>query len=78
MHNYLKKLNDGIAKGFQAPAGLSDLKIEHDNWCLIFRGGECNCDPTLTLTSGLSLDEHVRLIMESAKEFNATVKAKQS
>ncbi len=48
-HNYMKKIRRMVADGqIPAEAGLSHLSIRHDDWCGIFKGGVCNCDPEIT------------------------------
>jgi hypothetical protein len=78
-HNYLKKLNQLIGQGIlqTRPGVLSDVKIEHDEWCNIFRGGECNCDPTLTVRHNVTMDELVEHSRESAESFKAMVERKK-
>ena len=29
--------------------GIIDVYVEHDNWCNIFKGGECNCKPNIKM-----------------------------
>ena len=48
LHNYERKLQDLInAKIIPTltQPGVHDIKIEHDDWCLIYKGGFCNCNP---------------------------------
>lgn len=78
MHNYVKKWTAIVESGaVPIVPGLSDLKIEHDDFCLIFVGGECNCDPRFTLTSGLTVEEHLRRIQESAANFRTFARSKR-
>lgn len=47
-HNYLKKLIAMRARGkLPITAGLWDLEVALDNWCRIYKGGYCNCDPDI-------------------------------
>ena len=47
-HNYFQKLQVLIAAGVTGKVGvLSQTRIYHDDWCAIFRGGYCNCDPDI-------------------------------
>jgi hypothetical protein len=29
------------------PGQVIGVKVYHDNWCAIFRGGQCNCSPEI-------------------------------
>lgn len=41
--NYLDRVLD---LGAEAKKGtLTMVSIRHDDWCGIFRGGDCDCDP---------------------------------
>jgi len=45
-HNYVRKAREMIADGELKPkVGLGYLRVYHDDWCKIFSGGFCNCDP---------------------------------
>ncbi len=46
--NYLRRLTQAL-QGAQIPPGYHNVKIRHDSWCAIFRGGACNCDPEIEL-----------------------------
>ena len=48
-HNYMKKLMDMQARGELPPGGLSDVDVAHDDWCGVYTGSYCNCDPDITL-----------------------------
>ena len=47
-HNYTLKLLRLQAEG-KAPAspGLWRCEVRHDDWCGIWRGGRCDCDPVI-------------------------------
>nr|MBC7245426.1 hypothetical protein [Chloroflexota bacterium] len=32
--------------------GVHDVDVYHDDWCAIFRGGWCNCDPWIRVHEG--------------------------
>ena len=34
-----------IEKGRSLPKGIYHINVEHDIWCNIFKGKECNCKP---------------------------------
>jgi hypothetical protein len=46
-HNYLNKLLAMQARGALPTCGVSQLEIAHDDWCRIYLGGYCNCDPDI-------------------------------
>jgi hypothetical protein len=29
--------------------GVYGVEVQHDTWCNIFKQGECNCEPTITM-----------------------------
>ena len=29
--------------------GVHHIAVEHDDWCGVFQGKRCDCDPTITL-----------------------------
>lgn len=33
----------------QVPAGFHRVTVRHDEWCAIWKGGICNCDPEIDL-----------------------------
>jgi hypothetical protein len=50
-HNYEKKI---LAAGLTTPRGsASTFDVLHDDWCDIYRGGFCNCDPEIRMRDGL-------------------------
>jgi len=44
-HNYEKKLWRLYELGLIPAASVNLVDIYHDDWCDIYRGGRCNCDP---------------------------------
>lgn len=51
-HNYRAAINKAAAAGkfdMVKPGTVQTLEIQHDDWCAIFKGGECNCSPTMEL-----------------------------
>ena len=46
-HNYIVKLKRLEAEGKTPQSGLYYTDIRHDDWCGIFRGRRCNCDPDI-------------------------------
>ena len=48
-HNYYKKLI-GLNEEGKMPRGcLYGVDVYHDDWCRIYRGGYCNCDPDIII-----------------------------
>jgi hypothetical protein len=45
-HHYIEKLMRYVE---QATVGTGDhhVRISHDDWCAMFKGGVCNCDPDI-------------------------------
>jgi hypothetical protein len=54
-HNYIKKFQKLVDEGKldSTPGEMSAVRVEHDDWCLFFKGGECNCDPTFVETKNV-------------------------
>jgi hypothetical protein len=48
-HNYYKKLMELLEQGKLPPGRVTDVDICHDDWCRIYRGGYCDCDPEIKL-----------------------------
>ena len=46
-HNYFEKLRRFIEKNRPAPGKITEIDICHDDWCLIYKGGACNCNPEI-------------------------------
>ena len=44
---YIKEIQQRLEAGeMTAPPGeVRHITVQHDDWCSIFRGGECNCKP---------------------------------
>jgi hypothetical protein len=55
-HNFYKKLLDMYVRGDITQANLALVDITHDDWCGIFSGGYCNCDPEIRIPVPLDLD----------------------
>lgn len=46
-HNYYQKLMKLLEEG-KVPRGcISGVDVYHDNWCRIYHGGYCNCEPEI-------------------------------
>jgi hypothetical protein len=51
-HNYLKKLAKLHDMGAMDLApGVHDVAIAHDEWCGVYKGKHCNCNPDITITT---------------------------
>ena len=48
-HNYYAKLMKLYQEGRLPAASLSEVEILHDDWCAVYTGGYCNCDPDIQL-----------------------------
>ena len=46
-HNYIKKLLAMREQGLFPASGAISVRISHDDWCDIFTGGACNCEPLI-------------------------------
>jgi len=46
-HNYIKKLLAMREQGLFPASGAASVRISHDDWCDIFTGGACNCEPLI-------------------------------
>ena len=58
-HNYLQKLHHLWRTGaLPRDAGLHLIDVAHDDWCGIFDGKRCNCDPDIKLKRSLGRNTH--------------------
>jgi hypothetical protein len=49
-HNYLTKIQQMWASGdLPREAGYHQVAVSHDDWCGVFEGQRCNCDPEITV-----------------------------
>jgi hypothetical protein len=48
-HNYYKKLKKLFDQGKIPTMSAQLVEIYHDDWCAIYRGKYCNCDPDIKL-----------------------------
>lgn len=44
-HNYLRALPRWVAANPPAPGRLTEVETLHDDWCGIFHGHRCHCEP---------------------------------
>ncbi len=48
--HYLEKI-EAIARQQQLSPGLHNVQVLHDDWCSIWRDGECDCEPEVRLSA---------------------------
>ena len=48
-HNYFEKLLRFIETHRLTPAQITEIDVWHDDWCRVYRGGYCNCNPEIKL-----------------------------
>ena len=58
-HNYFKLLKKLFDQGKIPTMSLLWVDIYHDDWCAIYRGMYCNCEPDIKLRN-LSSDDSSR------------------
>ncbi len=46
-HNYVIKLMKLYQQGKVPTVGLNEMAVYHDDWCGIYQGRRCNCDPDI-------------------------------
>ena len=54
-HNYFKKVME-LSKLDAVKKGHSTISIHHDEWCKIYKGKYCNCDPDVELKANLLMN----------------------
>lgn len=47
MDEYMKRLQLAQS-GLIAIGGFIETSVSHDDYCAIYKGGKCNCDPDIT------------------------------
>jgi hypothetical protein len=53
--NYVKKIKYLASIGaIPMDVGMHKIDVLHDDWCAIFRGTMCNCNPTIKLKASLA------------------------
>ena len=55
-HNYIRKLLSMQHAGLLPVTGLYQLQVHHDDWCGVFRGARCDCDPVIEAHPAISGD----------------------
>lgn len=49
MHEYRRRLNTALSKGIVDKGNVAHAFVSHDDWCGIYSGAECNCDPDILI-----------------------------
>lgn len=49
MHEYMRRLILAKSLGTFPNEGVWDTQCAHDDWCPIYKGKECKCDPDITM-----------------------------
>jgi hypothetical protein len=49
LHNYWEKLLRFVEQWPLPPGRITEVDVCHDDWCAIYQGGYCNCDPEIKL-----------------------------
>ena len=58
-HNYLTKIHQMWQIGaLPREVGYHQVSVYHDDWCGIFQGQRCNCDPDIKLKFSLAGHAH--------------------
>jgi hypothetical protein len=53
--NYIKKIRYLANIGaIPRDVGIHTIDVLHDDWCAIFKGKPCNCNPTVRLKASVS------------------------
>jgi len=47
---YTHRLLAGLGNGMPLKPGVHHVAIEHDHWCTIYQGGDCNCVPNISVS----------------------------
>jgi hypothetical protein len=80
MHNYEKKIQKLIAEGKYPvePGKFFTAAVKHDDWCRVYGGGECNCDPDVTFTeiTNENRSQVSNTIAEESAQFRQRIKDK--
>jgi hypothetical protein len=57
------------ATGLHMTPGVHHVTVEHDAWCAIYRGGQCNCVPNITISGpdGITVVDEAGVPVKRAK-----------
>ncbi|MEK7754511.1 MAG: hypothetical protein AAB654_21480 [Acidobacteriota bacterium] len=50
--NYITKLRKMYAEGKLQPTGMYQAVVAHDDWCAMYDGRPCDCDPDIQVCEG--------------------------
>lgn len=51
MHEYMKRMNPAMMVELIGKGKVARLDIGHDDYCGVFKGQECNCDPEVIINT---------------------------
>jgi hypothetical protein len=51
MHEYLRRINLALERGEMPDGTSAECSVIHSAECVVYKGGECNCDPEICMTS---------------------------
>lgn len=51
-HEYLKRLNKAHESGIIEYGRVTNVEVQHDDWCGVYSGKHCNCDPEIIASMG--------------------------
>lgn len=49
MNEYQRRLDLALSMGILDRGTVNLAKVRHDSWCGSLSGGECNCDPDISI-----------------------------
>ena len=55
MHEHMRRLNKALKNCVIDVGSTYFANVAHDLHCNIYRGGECNCDPEITIPTNKGL-----------------------
>ncbi len=68
MHNHVKKIETLVREGkVPADGKRYAFDVQHDDWCQIYRLGECNCDPNIYFEE-VTPENRERIVAETVRD----------
>lgn len=49
MAEYMRRLMKAVERGAIKQGDIAFASVAHDDWCSIYGGGACNCDPEISV-----------------------------